>query len=47
MFESILARAEYEQRIREAEKAYRYSRLHGPSRFGSLRRNLAAFVARF
>jgi hypothetical protein len=47
MLESILARAEYEQRIREAEKAYRYSRSKVPSRLSLLRRNLAALVARF
>jgi hypothetical protein len=47
MLESILARAEYEERVRAAEKAYRYSRAFRPSRLSLLRRNLAALVARF
>ena len=46
MLESILARTEYEQRVREAEKAYRYARSQRPSRLTVLRRTLAALAAR-
>jgi hypothetical protein len=47
MLETMIAREEYEHRIREAEKAYRFARIRKPSRLSVAFKNLIAFVARF
>ena len=47
MFETMLARSEFEQRVRNADKAYRYAHLRKPSRLSTVLKSLVALVARF
>ncbi len=47
MLEDMLAREEYNQRIREAENAYRFANIRRPSRLSVAFKSLIAFLARF
>jgi hypothetical protein len=47
MLETMIAKEEYEQRLREAEEAYRISRIQKPSRLSVAFKNLIAVLARF
>lgn len=47
MFETMIAKSEYEERVRAAERAHRYAHLGRPNRLSMVLKNLVAFVARF
>ena len=43
----IVGREDYQQRVREAERAYRYANVKGTSRFSSVLASLLSLLPRF